>query len=82
MLTIILIITVPLLMWGVCAVVVRIVPPPATHLPETTDSPSRQLYKMGPSRVRLDRERDGTWVRTETFKCPKSGNSYIRTTRG
>lgn len=81
MLSTILLITTPLTVWGVSALVVRLLPPPATHLPETTDSPSRQLDKMGANRVSLTRGRDGSWTRVETFKCSHSGAAYKRTVR-
>jgi len=81
MLTIPIIVAIPLAVWGILALVVRLLPPPATHLPQSSDSPSRQLDLMGVTRVRTERARDGSRLRMETFKCPRSGATYLRTTR-
>lgn len=60
--------------------VARAFPPRDDDLiPQCSDPPNRQLDKMGPTRRRYDRARDGKWTVRETFAGKEQ--AYVRTSK-
>ena len=50
------------------------------QFPQSTDPPLEQLDKLGPTRIRMHRDRLGNRTIKETIHSEQTGQSYLKTT--